>query len=687
MNIDKNELLEKAKEQINLIEYAKSVLTSHEFNRIGKSTFIKECPVCKGHDHFSIYTDKNYYNSFADCCKGGSIVDFMMEVEHLTHKDAIRKTLELAGYGESIKAVSGQIFKEEHRNKEQGLKGKDPQLTPLNTLVREPNIHEPVTVVPHPNSPDFTSLILKTHSLVSETDYFFNRGLTVKTIEQYKLGYNPEGFNFAIRESEVMKEKENELMMAYKYFLPVLDADGACSYFISRLDEGAVPSWANNYGKTHNPKGMKVRLFNDRYLTGGEVQGEFIFITEGIFDALSLEEFDYPAIALNSVENAKLLLETLNHAPEFIKSKTFILIPDNDNAGERLVGKLTEGFNKLGFMLKEFKIPSEFKDFNEFLVAKREEANKFIRKNINIMQNNDFVSDYMDEFLQEIALEQDIKVLGTGFNGLDEKLGGGLFPGLYILGAIPSLGKTTLVLQIADHIALAGDDVLYFSLEMSRKDLISRSLSRGIFTLNPKHRYSARKIRLGKCPIEVLNKGVENYKGIKGNVAIIEGNFGLGVKEIRERIKQNIRLRGKKPLVVVDYFQILKPFSPHMSDKQANDYNISELKRISRDYDIPIIAICSLNRYNYNSTIGFESLKETGSLEYSADVVLGMQLRGIENVAKAKTETDKRNLVNQLKNQDPREIEVAIIKQRDGMAFAKQDLRYFPKVNWFDEVD
>ena len=64
------------------------------------------------------------------------------------------------------------------------------------------------------------------------------------------------------------------------------------------------------------------------------------------------------------------------------------------------------------------------------------------------------------------------------FPGLDEALGGGLYPGLYMMGAISSLGKTTLACQIADQIAAAGQPVLIFSLEMARKEIFAKSISR-----------------------------------------------------------------------------------------------------------------------------------------------------------------------------------------------------------------
>jgi replicative DNA helicase len=88
---------------------------------------------------------------------------------------------------------------------------------------------------------------------------------------------------------------------------------------------------------------------------------------------------------------------------------------------------------------------------------------------------------------------------------------------------------------------------------------------------------------------------------------------------------------------------------------------------------------------NYTSTIGFESFKETGAIEYSSDVIIGLQLKGIDEIAGMKTETDKRNRINDLKMKYPREIELVTLKQRDGVAFAKQDFRYFPKYNCFVE--
>lgn len=81
----------------------------------------------------------------------------------------------------------------------------------------------------------------------------------------------------------------------------------------------------------------------------------------------------------------------------------------------------------------------------------------------------------------EFVLKNKSGGISTGFENLDKLLDGGLYPGLYVIGANSSLGKTTLVLQIADSIAKSGQGVLIFSLEMSRFELIAKTLSRMSF--------------------------------------------------------------------------------------------------------------------------------------------------------------------------------------------------------------
>ena len=90
---------------------------------------------------------------------------------------------------------------------------------------------------------------------------------------------------------------------------------------------------------------------------------------------------------------------------------------------------------------------------------------------------------------------------------------------------------------------------------------------------------------------------------------------------------------GEKPVVIIDYLQVIAADKdPETGRKmtetrQIIDHNITELKRISRDLDITVILISSVNRANYMQPIDFESLKESGGIEYTCDVCWGLQLQ------------------------------------------------------------
>lgn len=85
---------------------------------------------------------------------------------------------------------------------------------------------------------------------------------------------------------------------------------------------------------------------------------------------------------------------------------------------------------------------------------------------------------HIQDFINGIAQSVNTPFIPTGFNKLDAVLDGGLYEGLYIVEAISSLGKTTLITQMADNIAQKGNDVLIFSLEMARAELMAKSISR-----------------------------------------------------------------------------------------------------------------------------------------------------------------------------------------------------------------
>lgn len=211
------------------------------------------------------------------------------------------------------------------------------------------------------------------------------------------------------------------------------------------------------------------------------------------------------------------------------------------------------------------------------------------------------------------------------------------------MGAISSLGKTSFCLQIANSIAKSGNDVIIFSLEMDKKELIAKTISRLTFSqclngdYNTALAKTTRDILTGKRysnysvqEKELIMTAAKEYGQYANRIFIHEGIGNIGVDDIRNVVKKHKRITCTSPVIVIDYIQILSPYSKHYTDKQNIDKSIIELKRISRDYSTPVIGISSFNRENYMSPVNMASFKESGAIEFSADVLIGLQYEGMD---------------------------------------------------------
>ena len=174
-----------------------------------------------------------------------------------------------------------------------------------------------------------------------------------------------------------------------------------------------------------------------------------------------------------------------------------------------------------------------------------------------------------------------------------------------------------------------------------------------------------------------LNRAIEAYRKSAGCLFVREGIAEIGAQEVREEVRQHLRLRGKRPVVMVDYLQILKPADPRASDKQNTDRAVVELKRISRDFDLPVVAISSFNRENYRSAVSMEAFKESGAVEYSSDVLLGLQLAGAG---------EQGFDVNAAKTRNPRQVELVILKNRNGSPYGRIPYAYHAAYGYFSEL-
>lgn len=518
-------------------------------------------------------------------------------------------------------------------------------------------------------------------------DYLRSRGISEATAAKYWLGYDASYSTFDIDENG-----QNSFSTWRALIIPT----GKSSYIARNIDTPKAPEKKNRYRK----KGASL-LFNSKALYAADKP---VFIVEGELDALSIIEAGGQAVGLGSTSNYKQLLSLLEKQKA---AQPLILALDADEEGRKTEEELAKELERLQASFYRYNLYGAAKDANEALLLDREgfiaevraaeRAQEVELEAIAEAAREEYLKTsaaaHIQDFLQGITAGVNTPAISTGFFNLDSILDGGLYEGLYILGAISSLGKTTLALQLADNLAKAGQDVLIFSLEMARSELIAKSISRLTYLLadNKADAKTTRGITAGaryagysKTEKALINKAIGSYKEYAQHIFIHEGIGDIGVEKVKEVVQQHISITGSKPVVILDYIQILAPYDMRSTDKQNTDKAVLELKRLSRDCKVTVLGISSFNRDSYKAggginqgKVSMTDYKESGALEYSADVLMGLEF------ASAGTrEYDERTE----KKKDPRQIRLVVLKNRNGKAWESCSFDYFPLFNYYSEA-
>ena len=537
-----------------------------------------------------------------------------------------------------------------------------------------------------PKKEDYTKYINKCKKNIDKTDYLLKRGISEELQQKYNIGYD-------------IKER-----------MLVLPISKTC--YLGRYTDDT-----NRY-KHHKPKGTTNELFNGNYLKDSDYK-TIIWVTEAIIDALSLEEIneDIKAISLNSVNNASQLVQ---EAKDNNFKGVFMLALDTDTIGINASTDLKEDLEAIGIKsfifnntLDKYNVVSDDntiknKDINEWLLSDKEGLKKSVTSLNDMLYTSleqqaiktyqqENVLNYLDTFNEMIKDKENNKPLSTGIDELDEALEGGFYKkNLVILGAISSLGKTTLALQLGDNIARGGKDVLIFSLEMSKEELIAKSLSRNSFLKAYDKHYTAlalttREILKGigtnediqnnAQRREIYKEAYEDYKNnIASNIYITEcnDNIDINIATINEKIKNHIAITNNKPFVIIDYLQIIQNNDKGLTDKQVIDRIVTSLKRIARDNDITILLISAFNRANYTREANLSSFRDSSTIEYTSDVLLSLQLSKLDGVTDDKNEVN----LNQEQQKDERELTLKVLKNRNGRITDVKDIKFYAKYNY-----
>lgn len=584
---------------------------------------------------------------------------------------------------------------------------------------------------------DWTEYFQACAARIQETEY--HRGISLETLQAYQIGYDP-----AWQHPKHIWEKEHGQRQKMPPATPHLIIPTSDRSYLARYtgDSSTLPEAAQWMVKI---KVGSIHLFNGDVIRNDSI----VFVTEGEINALSIIDCGFDAVAIGSASRTADFIETVKAAAADGFCGACIITMDPDQAGQTAAEILMQGLQQIpGISVLDatMALCSDGNDINDELIQDRaglaarlkdlhqaaqdlilarketaaadpdpdpvgdpgQQASTDPEPGLSLSvdqdpeqaesggsaaeqeayeQNNEYNT--IEGFWGAISDMANTPVTPTGFPCLDRLLDGGLYEGVYVIGAISSLGKTTFVMQIADQIAAGGQDVLIISLEMSRYELLSKSISRQTLMIarnefgNVNLAKTSRGIsdgrrykRYSEKELDVINKAMQICKETGKHKYVIEGVGNVSVLNVMQAIDKHIRLTGRKPVVIIDYLQILQSLNDHYSDKQNTDKNMTMLKQISRDRKLTIIAISSFNRDNYSEAVNMSAFKESGAIEYSSDVLLGMQLKGAGT---------KGFDVDLAKQKYPREVELKILKNRQGATGKLIDFNYYPLFNCFEE--
>lgn len=260
----------------------------------------------------------------------------------------------------------------------------------------------------------------------------------------------------------------------------------------------------------------------------------------------------------------------------------------------------------------------------------------------------------------------ELRGVPTGFKDLDQYLSGLQKSDLIILAARPSMGKTTLALDIARQAALKhGTPTVIFSLEMSTQQLVDRMLA-------AESKVNAWSLRTGNLSAESefakIRDSLDRLSKAPIFIDDMAGNSIIRMRSICRRIKAEHGIG----LIIVDYLQLMSTSKNYDSMVNQVTEISRSLKALAKEFDVPVIALSQLSR-NVESRGGrprLSDLRDSGSIEQDADIVMF-----IHREDKGKDESEKTNI-----------CEILIEKHRNGPV-GKVELYFDEKTTTFMTIE
>lgn len=374
-----------------------------------------------------------------------------------------------------------------------------------------------------------------------------------------------------------------------------------------------------------------------------EIYRAIIFMHQNNFpiDIITLINFLQTNGLLEKIGGSKVLIDLVSQRPNLIHLKEYINLV-NDKFIRRSV-------IKIGYEIINSSYTTSV-SLTQVLIELEEKIVDFKNQLLfsEAIDNAELLNSIFAN-LKSKSLEPSLAGLSSGFYDLDCMTQGFQKSDLIIIAGRPSIGKTALILNIvADVVRQSRLPVLFFSLEMSKEQILYRLLS--IET------------QISQLRLKSGNLGKEDWVKISRVIPIlakvplfIDDNFNLSIQDIRSKIKSILFEHKDLGLVVIDYLQLMQSSDSKLENRvQELAYTTRALKILAREFNVPIIVLSQLSR-NVETRVDkrpiLSDLRESGSIEQDADLILLLY---------------KSSSYQQVDKQTAALIELIIAKQRNG---------------------
>ena len=322
---------------------------------------------------------------------------------------------------------------------------------------------------------------------------------------------------------------------------------------------------------------------------------------------LKAEKKEISIISLQSKisANNKQVIEYLTSLSEYVYATTADYIYNQ-------VIELSKKRKLMELLQKSITELMEAENIDIFMQDKIKQINKIAEIN---EKEQTFVEQVVETSteIEKNTLQKPDYTLYTGITDLDKMICGLHKQELTIIGARPGVGKTTLALQIAEHIAERGTETAIISLEMSDTQVIQKLISR-------RARINSYKMRMGTLE----TKELEQIGIVSAEIAELPIHLITKARTIQhiENIARKLKNKNNLGLMVIDYIQLIKNKGKFNSREQEVADITRTLKLLSLELNIPIVGLCQLNRNAARQEPTLADLRESGAIEQDADNIL-----------------------------------------------------------------